>query len=224
MNKAVVLTLKVLGGLLAAIILLLAVAFAAFHTDAVQAIGHLKINVVDENIDMLSASAHKFHGPKGIGVLYAKRGIVLDNVINGGAQERGKRAGTENIPAIMGMAAALEEAFAWQSEHYDTSFYEDLNTSDYVVSGYEDYKLHVELLKNQILLRVRDLSNNRILSNSRNLSNRWQVLPVITIRKTGAASMSPGTRKKAGLLIWLQLIMAAFLCPWQGRRFLYRRR
>ncbi|MBR3081775.1 MAG: cysteine desulfurase NifS [Clostridiales bacterium] len=81
-----------------------------FHTDAVQAAGHLKINVVEQNIDMLSLSAHKFHGPKGIGVLYSKRGILLDNVINGGAQERGKRAGTENIPAIMGLAAALEEA------------------------------------------------------------------------------------------------------------------
>lgn len=83
-----------------------------FHTDAVQAAGHLYVNVKEQNIDMLSLSAHKFHGSKGIGVLYAKRGIVLDNVINGGAQERGKRAGTENIPAIMGMAAALEEAFA----------------------------------------------------------------------------------------------------------------
>ena len=74
-----------------------------FHTDAVQAAGHLKINVTEQNIDMLSLSAHKFHGPKGIGVLYAKRGIMLDNVINGGAQEKGKRAGTENLSAIMGM-------------------------------------------------------------------------------------------------------------------------
>ena len=83
-----------------------------FHTDAVQAAGHLYVNVKEQNIDMLSLSAHKFHGPKGIGVLYAKKGIMLDNVINGGAQERGKRAGTENIPAIVGMAAALEEAVA----------------------------------------------------------------------------------------------------------------
>ena len=83
-----------------------------FHTDAVQAAGHIHINVKDQNIDMLSLSAHKFHGPKGIGVLYAKRGIMLDTLINGGAQERGKRAGTENLPAIMGMAAALEEACA----------------------------------------------------------------------------------------------------------------
>ncbi|MBQ8393413.1 MAG: cysteine desulfurase, partial [Clostridia bacterium] len=81
-----------------------------FHTDAVQAVGHLHINVKEQNIDMLSLSAHKFHGPKGIGVLYAKKGILLTNLIEGGAQERGKRAGTENIPAIMGMTAALEEA------------------------------------------------------------------------------------------------------------------
>ncbi len=81
-----------------------------FHTDAVQAAGHLHIDVKSQNIDMLSVSAHKFHGPKGVGALYARRGIVLDSLINGGAQERGKRAGTENIPAIMGMAAALEEA------------------------------------------------------------------------------------------------------------------
>ena len=81
-----------------------------FHTDAVQAAGHLPINVKEENIDMLSLSAHKFHGPKGIGVLYAKRGIPLVTLIEGGAQERGKRAGTENIPAIAGMAAALKDA------------------------------------------------------------------------------------------------------------------
>ena len=82
-----------------------------FHTDAVQAAGHLHINVQEQNIDMLSLSAHKFHGPKGIGVLYAKKGIPLTTLIEGGAQERGKRAGTENIPAIMGMAVALEEAY-----------------------------------------------------------------------------------------------------------------
>lgn len=83
-----------------------------FHTDAVQAAGHLHIDVADMNIDMLSLSGHKFHGPKGVGVLYAKRGIPLVNIIEGGAQEKGKRAGTENIPAIMGMTAALEEACA----------------------------------------------------------------------------------------------------------------
>lgn len=87
-----------------------------FHTDAVQAVGHLPINVVEDNIDMLSLSAHKFHGPKGVGVLYAKRGIILSNIIEGGAQERGKRAGTENIPGIMGMTAALEEAVAEMPE------------------------------------------------------------------------------------------------------------
>lgn len=81
-----------------------------FHTDAVQAVGHLHINVNEQNIDMLSLSAHKFHGPKGIGILYAKKGMQLINLIDGGAQERGKRAGTENVPAIMGMAVALEEA------------------------------------------------------------------------------------------------------------------
>ena len=83
-----------------------------FHTDAVQAAGHLKIDVEKQNIDMLSLSAHKFHGPKGIGVLYSKKGIRLENIIYGGGQERGKRAGTENIPAVMGMAAALEDACA----------------------------------------------------------------------------------------------------------------
>lgn len=83
-----------------------------FHTDAVQAVGHVRVNVAEQNIDMLSLSAHKFHGPKGIGVLYAKRGLPLDSLINGGAQERGKRAGTENLPAIVGMAAALEQAVA----------------------------------------------------------------------------------------------------------------
>ena len=81
-----------------------------FHTDAVQAVGHLHIDVQKDNVDMLSLSAHKFHGPKGIGALYAKRGILISSIIDGGAQERGKRAGTENIPAIMGMAAALEQA------------------------------------------------------------------------------------------------------------------
>ena len=80
-----------------------------FHTDAVQAIGHLPINVVEQNIDLLSASGHKFHGPKGTGFLYAKKGIKLSNLIEGGAQERGKRAGTENVPGIAAMAVALKE-------------------------------------------------------------------------------------------------------------------
>ena len=83
-----------------------------FHTDAVQAVGHLPIDVKAMNIDMLSASAHKFHGPKGVGFLYARKGIALTNLIEGGAQEKGKRAGTENVPGIMAMAAALKEAAA----------------------------------------------------------------------------------------------------------------
>lgn len=81
-----------------------------FHTDAVQAVGHIKVDVVKDNIDMLSVSAHKFHGPKGIGILYAKRGIALQNIIYGGAQERGKRAGTENTAAAAAMAEALKIA------------------------------------------------------------------------------------------------------------------
>ncbi len=88
-----------------------------FHTDAVQAAGHLPIDVQAQSIDLLSLSAHKFHGPKGIGVLYAKQGLPLVNVIEGGAQERGKRAGTENLPAIMGMAAALKDACSRMQEN-----------------------------------------------------------------------------------------------------------
>ena len=83
-----------------------------FHTDAVQAVGHIPVDVASEYIDMLSASAHKFHGPKGVGFLYAKKGIRLSNLINGGAQERGRRAGTENVPGIVAMAAALKESVA----------------------------------------------------------------------------------------------------------------
>ena len=88
-----------------------------FHTDAVQAVGHIAIDVKAQNIDMLSLSAHKFHGPMGIGALYARRGFPLVNLIDGGAQERGKRAGTENLPAIMGMAAAMEDACAHMEEN-----------------------------------------------------------------------------------------------------------
>lgn len=83
-----------------------------FHTDAVQAVGHLHVDVRAQNIDMLSLSAHKFGGPKGVGALYCRRGIPIEPIINGGAQERGKRAGTENLPAIVGMAVALEESCA----------------------------------------------------------------------------------------------------------------
>ena len=88
-----------------------------FHTDAVQAVSHMHIDVEQQNIDMLSFSAHKFHGPKGIGVLYAKSGLNLTNIINGGVQERGKRAGTENLAAIVGMTVALEEAVAHMDEN-----------------------------------------------------------------------------------------------------------
>ena len=88
-----------------------------FHTDAVQAVGPLPVNVVSDNVDMLSASAHKFHGPKGVGFLYFRRGIRLTNLIEGGAQEGGRRAGTENVPGIGAMAAALEEAAAHREEN-----------------------------------------------------------------------------------------------------------
>ena len=88
-----------------------------FHTDAVQAAGHLPIDVKAQNIDLLSASAHKFHGPKGVGFLYARRGVRLKNLIEGGAQERGKRAGTENVPGIVAMAAALQESAAHMEEN-----------------------------------------------------------------------------------------------------------
>ena len=88
-----------------------------FHTDAVQAVGHLPIHVKNDNIDMLSLSGHKFHGPRGVGVLYIRRGIAPANIIEGGGQERGKRPGTENLPGIMGMAAALDEAVANLEAH-----------------------------------------------------------------------------------------------------------
>lgn len=88
-----------------------------FHTDAVQAVGHLDIQVKEQNIDMLSLSAHKFHGPKGVGCLYVRRGVPLFSLIEGGAQERGKRAGTENIPAILGMAAALKDVLSKRKEN-----------------------------------------------------------------------------------------------------------
>ena len=87
-----------------------------FHTDAVQAAGHIAIDVVAMNIDMLSLSSHKFHGPKGVGALYVRQGIVLSNLIEGGAQERGKRAGTENLSGIYGMAIALQDAVAEMTE------------------------------------------------------------------------------------------------------------
>ena len=102
-----------------------------FHTDAVQAAGHLHINVQEQNIDMLSLSGHKFHGPKGVGVLYARKGIILTNIIEGGAQERGKRAGTENIPGIVGMAAALKD----MCEHIDENAAKVSALRDKLIAG-----------------------------------------------------------------------------------------
>ena len=102
-----------------------------FHTDAVQAAGHVPIDMQAQHIDMLSLSAHKFHGPKGIGVLYARQGVPLTSLIEGGAQERGKRAGTENLPAIMGMAAALEDACA----HIDENARKVSALRDRLISG-----------------------------------------------------------------------------------------
>lgn len=89
---------------------------ALFHCDAVQAVGHIPVNVVADGIDLMSVSAHKFHGPKGIGVLYVRKGVTLTNLIEGGAQERGRRAGTESVALASGMAAALEEACALMDE------------------------------------------------------------------------------------------------------------
>lgn len=102
-----------------------------FHTDAVQAAGHLHINVNEQNIDMLSLSGHKFHGPKGTGVLYARQGIPLTNIIEGGAQERGKRAGTENVPGIMGLAAALKDA----CDHIDENAAKVSALRDQLIAG-----------------------------------------------------------------------------------------
>lgn len=102
-----------------------------FHTDAVQAVGHLHIDVKKENIDMLSLSAHKFHGPKGVGALYVRRGIALTNIIEGGAQERGKRAGTENLPGICGMAAAMKDA----CEHIDENMPRVAAMRDRLIQG-----------------------------------------------------------------------------------------
>ena len=111
-----------------------------FHTDAVQAVGHIAVNVKDLGVDMLSVSAHKFHGPKGVGFLYCRKGIILQNLINGGAQERNKRAGTENLPAIMGMAAAMEDA----------------------VSNLEKNAEYVSALRDKIINGVQDIERMRI--------------------------------------------------------------
>lgn len=105
-----------------------------FHTDAVQAIGHLHIDVNEENIDMLSASAHKFHGPKGVGFLYAKKGIRLTNLIEGGAQEKGRRAGTENVPGIAAMATALKESV----ENIDKNTERLTNVRNKIIAGLKE--------------------------------------------------------------------------------------
>ena len=105
-----------------------------FHTDAVQAAGHLHINVKEQSIDMLSLSGHKFHGPKGVGVLYARQGIPLTNIIEGGAQERGKRAGTENIPGIVGLGAAVERAMRIM----DSKTRKEIELRDYLIGRLEN--------------------------------------------------------------------------------------
>lgn len=104
-----------------------------FHTDAVQAAGHLHIDVNKENIDMLSLSGHKFHGPKGVGVLFARKNIPLVNIIEGGAQERGRRAGTENLPAIVGMAKALKDA----TKAIDETTEIEIKLRDHLIEGLE---------------------------------------------------------------------------------------
>ena len=105
-----------------------------FHTDAVQAIGHVSVDIKRDNIDMLSLSAHKFHGPKGVGILYAKKGILLTNIIEGGAQEKGKRAGTENLPGIAGMVKALEDAI----ENIDSYTSRLIPLRDKLIAGLEE--------------------------------------------------------------------------------------
>lgn len=102
-----------------------------FHTDAVQAVGHLKIDVQDENIDMLSLSAHKFHGPKGVGALYVRKGIFLSSLIEGGAQEKNRRAGTENIPGIVGLSIAIEDEY----EHLEENNHKMIILRDKLIDG-----------------------------------------------------------------------------------------
>lgn len=111
-----------------------------FHTDAVQAVGHISVNVVEDNIDLLSASGHKFHGPKGTGFLYARQGIRLLPLIEGGAQERGRRAGTENVPGIAAMAAALKEA----------------------VSNLDSYKAKLTPVRDKIIAGLREIAHSDI--------------------------------------------------------------
>lgn len=111
-----------------------------FHTDAVQAVGHIRVNVEEDNIDMLSASAHKFHGPKGVGFLYVKKGIRIFNLIEGGAQEKGRRAGTENVPGIASMAVALKEA----------------------VAGLDDYKAKLVPVRDRIIKGLSEIPHSAV--------------------------------------------------------------
>ena len=120
-----------------------------FHTDAVQAVGHLPIDVKVQQIDMLSASAHKFHGPKGVGFLYAKKGVVLSNLIEGGAQERGKRAGTENVAGIAAMAAALKESVANMEGDKERL----TKVRDYLIRGLSEIPHSANLQQRELLLR-----------------------------------------------------------------------
>ncbi len=119
-----------------------------FHTDAVQAVGHIPVNVAELGVDMLSVSAHKFHGPKGVGFLYARKGVLLKNIIEGGAQERGKRAGTENMASIVGMATALKDAV----DSLDETAKKVTEMRDYLING----------LKNIERSRINGDLNNRL--------------------------------------------------------------
>ena len=112
-----------------------------FHTDAVQAVGHIKVNVKDDNVDLLSLSGHKFGGPKGVGILYTRKGVLLETLIHGGAQERGKRAGTENIASIMGMVTAMRESI----RNLDTNAERIMSMRDRLIDGISASIPHCEL-------------------------------------------------------------------------------
>ena len=137
-----------------------------FHTDAVQAAGHLPIDVKAQHIDMLSLSAHKFHGPKGVGVLYARRGVPLSSLIEGGAQERGKRAGTENVPGIVGMAAALKESCDHMAENAEKVARLRDRLIDGILAEIPDVKLNghrTERLPNNVNVSIRYIEGEALL-------------------------------------------------------------
>ena len=119
-----------------------------FHTDAVQAVGHIPVNVVKDNVDLLSLSGHKFHGPKGVGALYIKKGTIIDNLIDGGAQEKSKRAGTENVAGIVGMTAALKES----CENLDQNYSKIIKLRDYL--EYELLKIEDSILNGDVKNRL----------------------------------------------------------------------